>query len=1069
MKVLAHPDPFVLEAELLDRIAAAQRDDPLARVLVIVPTSRLAAHVERRVAERHGARLGVEVLVHRALAHRILETAPGPPLRVISPLLLEGLLERVLDQVPTSRLTDFAKERPGAVGSILETLEDLREAGIPPGALQAYARGEIEGAIAAVYDAYHAGLVRAETLGFVDEAGLVRRALPHAPGLARARAEILHHGAYELIGVHLDLTRTLDRARPVTFLVPAEPGAPATAHAEDFARRFLLDADDDLERLADRPGGLLGPRLAALYDESRSPEPLEEQRVVFRHAQGSLAELRSAARSALAAVSSATPPHEIAIVARDLEPYSAAIQEELEEAGAAYASSAGAPLRREPAVRDLLLLLRAAANDFPRPETAELLRSPVLRLEKIGAPAGVPGDLAEPWGRSAGLLGGLEGWTRDLADWAARPDLPEDASEERRRREEARSRERARLVARIGEAVAAVARRCDARTLRTWREHADRIEAIAREVCPQDPRSTAALQVFCEKVLEEARRIETVLGDGDRVPFADVVSWLERAAGRTEVPVRAQDDGGLRVLHAMQARGLTFARTLLIGMHAGLFPRTPREDPFLSDDARARLREATRRPIPVKREGAREERLLLALLLGSARERLEVSWQRADETGKARPPSLALREVSRVVLGDPDVEAAKRRAEPVASHPRHALEALAKHPGLLREEEGQILAALRASERGDDFSALAATWPELSQGLAMMAATESFAPRDLRWDGRVGPGIVHRENLSVSDLETLGACPLRFLLLEGLRLRPLDEDPDPFTLSPRRVGSAVHELLREVYATLAREGPFVEGRLPELRRRAVELLESSFDTKVGPTAADLARRAPLIWEGERARWLRALRAFVEEDLARLAALRAVRGLFERSIEKELDLGEGVTLRVRARLDRMLAAEGQALVGDYKTSGKLDKRADRSVMLKGQTLQVPVYAFLAGEGAQVELLGVGPDHDPAGGALPEERRVAFEGFGSAEPEAGFLETLRVLATLLEKGRFPLHKDRHCAWCEVAAACRRNHPPTVHREDVAPDVEDYRDTLLKNVNERPTLEKVRAWKRGQEGDE
>ena len=39
--------------------------------------------------------------------------------------------------------------------------------------------------------------------------------------------------------------------------------------------------------------------------------------------------------------------------------------------------------------------------------------------------------------------------------------------------------------------------------------------------------------------------------------------------------------------------------------------------------------------------------LLLALLLGAARERIDISWQRADESGRSRTPSLALREVAR--------------------------------------------------------------------------------------------------------------------------------------------------------------------------------------------------------------------------------------------------------------------------------------------------------------------------------------------------------------------------------------------------------------------------------------
>ena len=61
---MAHPDPFVLERELLDRVASAQADDPLAPVLIVVPTRRLAEHVQRKVAEDAGARLAVHVLTY---------------------------------------------------------------------------------------------------------------------------------------------------------------------------------------------------------------------------------------------------------------------------------------------------------------------------------------------------------------------------------------------------------------------------------------------------------------------------------------------------------------------------------------------------------------------------------------------------------------------------------------------------------------------------------------------------------------------------------------------------------------------------------------------------------------------------------------------------------------------------------------------------------------------------------------------------------------------------------------------------------------------------------------------
>ena len=62
MQVLAHPDPWRLEAELCRQVSVCQTDDPLKPILVIVPTARLAGHVRRRLAAGQTALLGVEVL-----------------------------------------------------------------------------------------------------------------------------------------------------------------------------------------------------------------------------------------------------------------------------------------------------------------------------------------------------------------------------------------------------------------------------------------------------------------------------------------------------------------------------------------------------------------------------------------------------------------------------------------------------------------------------------------------------------------------------------------------------------------------------------------------------------------------------------------------------------------------------------------------------------------------------------------------------------------------------------------------------------------------------------------------
>ena len=70
---------------------------------------------------------------------------------------------------------------------------------------------------------------------------------------------------------------------------------------------------------------------------------------------------------------------------------------------------------------------------------------------------------------------------------------------------------------------------------------------------------------------------------------------------------------GVRFLDVMQARGLTFKHVFLIGFNADLLPRRPREDLFLRDRVRERLRDTSAKPLPVRREAREEEWLLFAM------------------------------------------------------------------------------------------------------------------------------------------------------------------------------------------------------------------------------------------------------------------------------------------------------------------------------------------------------------------------------------------------------------------------------------------------------------------------
>lgn len=1039
MKVLAHVDPVVLERELLARVDAAHAADGRSRTLVLVPTGRLVEHLHRRLGDVRPAWLGLRVQHFRGLAREILERA-GSSLHVADPLLLEALVSRLLRERPQNPWAEQVGKRPGTLGRLISTLSELREAGIDPSLLEREGAEPPRGrGLGELYAAYAEALDRCVGAGWTDDAGLARAALPHAGAFADATTAIFVHGAYELIGTHLDLLRELDRATPVTVLIPCQSGARCTEYAEAFARRFLLEPDGAIETVTADGDDARRSMLAALYDERARPEPAGEDAFGFSHSQGAAAEVKYAVRGALCALRDGCLPTEIAIVARTLEPYAAALEESLEDAGLVWTSSLASPLRRHPVVRDFLLLLRVLAEGFPRAVTVDLLRSPHIAWNSLECDR-PQADKADRWSREARLLDGLEEWTGHLQRWAETPQEWSGQTEEDRARAARRAVERSGEARRLGETLT----RLDGslpRTKASWSEHADRVRALLESAFrPADEGPAAEALDHLRGVLDSMERLESLIGDRRQVSFEGMRAWLGEAVDAEALTLHREDNGGIRVLDAMQLRGLTFNRVFLLGMNSGLFPRTPREDPILEDGPRLALGERSSRPLSLKTHGTQEERLLLTMLVGSARERVQVSWQRADESGRAKIASLALREIGRIARGDPDMEALRASAVHLPSHPAQWLDRLVKATGLLAPREDMLLAALH-SRAVDTAEELSERFPDLAPGLAMLRATQAFAPVDDGYDARIGP--LPAIPLSVSAVQQLGSCPLKYFFQNVLKVREFDEAASPFKFDPRELGSSVHELLEGVYRRLRVEGLFATETAETLVPRGLELLEERRERLLGELGSRLAARLPLLWNPFSAGWFEAVRRFVRADLERIRDERLEPVAFEVSVSETVDFGQGCRARIKGRFDRRLEGASGSVVGDYKTSRKLDRPMDTTNMLQGNALQVPLYRMVAGGDATVELLGVHPELDPA----ENDWRPAFDGFKRDGCETSFRRTMQVILGLRASGIFPFREDYHCSWCPYDQACRRNHPPSVEREKLRTDSNAYRNVLTK----------------------
>ena len=1040
MKVLAHLDPHVLERALLDRAAAALSAERYGRVVVLVPTTRLAEHVQRRAAARR-AWLGLDVLHFRALLRRILQAAGAEEPRLLSPLLFQAMVRRLLAEQPHAPWARFAGARPGAVPRVTAALGELREAGVDPAVVSECAGTDRERDLARLYGRLSAELDRIAREGTVDEAGLVAAALPHAPAFARRTTAVLVHGVYELIGIHVELLRALDPHVALTVLLPARAGARVSEYAEAFARRHLLATGEELQAI-DGGEPHRAARLAALYDERASPAPAAEGAFGFLHAQGAEAEVGAALRRALLAVHEGEPPGEILVVARSLTPFATAVEGVVHRERLAVSTSLCTSLRRRPVVHDLLRLLEVLRDRFPRQRTVEMLCSPRIRWTELRGVAHAPAGRIDVWSRKAGIVAGLDEWRELLRAWSERRRGPEDA--DHAERDGTAERRRRDCEAILG-ALEALDRTIPVDPPLSWAGHAARLGRMIDDLLAlPEPDAEAELDLAgtLRGLAEEMAALETVVGDVRPVPFDEMVAWLDQAVSETELPMDGHAPGGLRLLDAMQARGITGRRLWLIGLNAGLLPRPRRVDPILPDGLRRRIRDATGRPLPLKADGASEERLLLALLVGSASGRVEVSWQRADEAGRARTPSLALRELCRLAFSRPEIELAVGRATHLPSHPEFRLAHHAARDRALTADEERLLAILRARRPG---RTVRAWFPELGAGLGMLEATESFRSGDGRYDARVGP-LGLPESFSVSALQLLANCPQQYFFRQVLGVRELDEEAGAYELEARHMGLDVHAVLQRVYEGLSREPAWRDHDEGALARRARELLDRAWAEVLGPLERRLARRVPELGRLHRRRWLGALGAFLDEDLARLAR----RGWPEIELERELRgrvaLGEGVEIGLHGRLDRLEHGPQGVTVTDYKT-GKVADLGDVTPMLKGERMQVGLYSRLAGEGARVEILGVGPRHDPRSAGEPDERRVVFRGFAGDERE-GHDETLLVLVALAAAGRFPYRAGIWCDWCAFEAACRKGHPPTEARAEDDAECERYRKLATKS---------------------
>jgi len=1052
--------------------AAAQRLDEAAEwlkqrrrdeeLLVVAHSLEAAASIVHRVASENGAAFGWRTStlprVASALAHPVL-AARG--VSVAGQLVLEALCARIVHararEGGLGRFQPIA-DRPGLVRAIARTIRELRVAGVTHTTL-----AERDDDLAPFLDAYERALAEAH---LADRATVLSCAADVArtssgDGLAGVPLLLLDTP----IGSALEgeLVAAL-AARAPELLTVAQDG---DARTVAFLARALASATRDA-RTPTSPGAL--GRLQARLFDPRGAEPAAiDERVVVVSAPGESRECVEIARRIQREAERGVPYDRIAVLLRSPAHYRAHLLEALRRAGVP-AHFAGGVARPDPGGRAFLALLGCAAEQLSARRFAEYLSlGQVPDRTREGEPpqqqpsesrwvraddellpralARISGELStlrdddtqlpspRRWENllvEAAVIGGRERWVRRLDGLGNELTLDLQALDDRDP-ESPRAlgirRSLADLAALRAFALPLLEALDALPQLATWEVWLDALTALASRALRRPERVLSVLSEL------------SPMGPVGPVDLHEVRIVLTTRLRDLIVAPETTSAGRVFVGDAELARGLSFEVVFVPGLAEKIFPQKVVEDPILRDAARVAL--GPRARLETNEDRIAAERLALRIAVGSARERVVLSYPRIDlDQSRPRVPSFYGLEVLRAAEGNLyGFEELTRRAEHAAETdgaaatrlgwpaPRSPLDAIDE-----AEHDLSLLATLLHRPPSETKGTARYL---LDANVHLARALRSRARRWIRkWtpaDGLVDPApeaaaalqkhLPAARSFSPTALQNFAACPYRFVLQAIHRLSPR-EVPEPIEeLDPLQRGSLVHEVLFELLVGLRDD-----GRLP-LRAEDFDEARDRLDAVVERVAArfrdELAPAIDRVWDDG----IASIRADVREWLVRAVEpspwtpwkFELSFGLSDRRAQDPASILEPVTIdagvKLRGSIDLVERhTDGALRATDYKT-GKARAKPD-AVIGGGETLQPVLYALA--------LERMFPEHRVAGGRLyyctssGEYKQVDIQLDQYARNAAA--EVVTIISDAIAKGFLPAAPaERACEYCDYRPVC------------------------------------------------
>lgn len=1044
-----------LEACLPAVFRDLKHGDPLAPVLVLVPSHLLRLHLSRMLAEQHGAHANLRFVTFGQLQMEIgipqlLGEGRRPlPDHAGSVLLRNASLS--LSEGPEDFYFRGIADRPGFHRAVLATISDLKMAGVSVERLtQCEERGlranrrKVQ-SLLELWRAYEEGLKSQRWADTADVLAATAESWPDYASMTELAGAVVY-GFYDLNELQRRVVGRIAETMDTVFLFPFA-GVESAAYAQPLqqwlgAEGFALRREDKTGRESVEAQAQCSPEeLMALrrnlFVAEAAPVAASGATLILS-APGETAEAKEIVREVANAIreDATLQLHDIGILLRNAESYRSLLLEGFEEAGITCYVRPPESLSRLPEGRSFLAMLDILCTDFARREVMNFLTQADLSLEDCLLP-----DEVEPsvmtWDRltaDLGLVKGRERWGERLNDFLATPPpVTQD--------EEGEGDDRARL-------------RAAARSLSVFAGRFSGLLTIVEEAADWSAMVEAAVAAFCqvtrptsarEEVVEAIRslcELSPVIGKPNVNLLRDLSAEALTAPRKSEVRFQREAP---TVVDLMAARGVPFRHAIVPGMVEKSFPVVLKQDPILLDAERQAINQnLTGRadwPIPLRYNSAKEERMLYRLAVGAATEKLLLTFPRLDVT-KTRQlvPSHFLLDTVKALTGKAAGYDALEDFPGFRSCPISRLAPQASVAMNLAEYDlAQTLAALQDAARRGSFY-LSTVFPSFARSLE--------AERQ-RWDVNqftVYDGVLESpealvqlkqalgvpvRSLSATSLEEFAGCPYSFFLSQMLGLEVTPEPEKEYGPPARDLGLMIHRLLRCFYREVLRQrgtGQLVEDDRDTLAAIAAHVMNEH--ERKGLTGC------PLVWQLRREQWMSHLNLFfdlelTEEELLPYEVEVSFGARQERQSERGssrppfiLNLDDGTALRFRGRIDRLDLSSDRlrARVVDYKTGSKPDHTAKEMKDFGGGTkLQLPIYLLAAGTLVPPGVTVTSAEYyyiGPRGGFF----RPRMDG-AKVEANLPLLRCLLgVLVEALSCGLFFAKPDREgCKRCDFSLVC------------------------------------------------